>query len=248
MINAKIKKIIIYIQVCALCMCFLSGCSIGPSVDLTEEQTELISEYAAGLLLKYEKGHEIGLSKVADLDFAQLDVTPTPTPIPTPVVVEEEQEALVEDIAGGEYETEQEEVVVPPLNVMFGIPDMNLDFAYAQICDVYPEGEELLFSMSATEGHQLLIMHFNLTNPMASQEHVLARLGDTKVRALINEDIRVRAYLTFLQNDLTSYAGTLESGQTEDAVIVFEVEENIQIDSLKLLLVNGSKQMEYNLN
>lgn len=71
-----IKKISL-IMVFILSVGLLEGCSVGDSVDLTEEQNELVSEYAAGLLLKYEKGHNIGLARVAEVDFKELDVVPT---------------------------------------------------------------------------------------------------------------------------------------------------------------------------
>ena len=86
--RSKSKRILIYIMVSVILSLNLIGC--GESVNLTEEQTELVSEYAAGLLLKYEKGHAIGLSRVADIKFEELDVTPTPTPTPEPTPEPEE--------------------------------------------------------------------------------------------------------------------------------------------------------------
>ena len=52
----------------------LTGCSIVPTLNLTEEQSNLIAEYAAGKLIEYVKGHPGGLMKVEDIDRA--DVNP----------------------------------------------------------------------------------------------------------------------------------------------------------------------------
>ncbi|NLG03082.1 MAG: hypothetical protein GX567_04535 [Clostridia bacterium] len=45
---------------------FLSGCSIVPTIELNDEQSALVSEYAANLILKYESGHANGLEAITD--------------------------------------------------------------------------------------------------------------------------------------------------------------------------------------
>ncbi len=44
-----------------LCM---SGCALVPSVELTEDEQSIIAEYAAGLLLKYDKNYSGSISKI----------------------------------------------------------------------------------------------------------------------------------------------------------------------------------------
>ena len=50
------KKTIILIL--SLIMVFsFAGCSLVPSVELTEDEQKVIAEYSAGLLLKYDKAY-----------------------------------------------------------------------------------------------------------------------------------------------------------------------------------------------
>ncbi|MCF0232482.1 MAG: hypothetical protein HUJ63_09520 [Enterococcus sp.] len=52
------------IMLCVALSFVLGGCGLVPSVELTEEEQKVISEYAAGLLLKYDKNYSgsIGFS------------------------------------------------------------------------------------------------------------------------------------------------------------------------------------------
>lgn len=237
-----------YCLVAVLCTSLLTACS--QSISLTDEETAMISEYAAGLLIKYVRGNNIGLAEVNDIDFSELDRVITPTPIPTPIpeeVPEQANDKPVVDGVAGESEEYAEEIVLPPLADCFGFAGMNLDFSYAELCKTYPEADELVFSMNASEGNLLLIMHFILSNPDSSSANVIAKLNDYKVRALVNGEDRRRAELTFLPNDLTSFLGELAPQQAEDVVLVFEVPENTQISSLALLLVKGGEQLRYDL-
>lgn len=246
-----IKKISL-IMVFILSVGLLEGCSVGDSVELTEEQNELVSEYAAGLLLKYEKGHNIGLTRVAEVDFKELDVVPTPTPEPTPEPIEapsEEEAALVDDISGSSLVNDEVDTkITPPLNEIFGMQGVNIDFTYAELCDVYPETEDLVFSMNASNGNNLLIMHFNVYNPNGESVSVISNKGDYKLRALVNGEDRLRAELTFLTNDLTSYTDNIEPSEAKDTVLVFELADNVSLESLGLLAVNGAEQFEYDFN
>jgi len=245
--NKSIIKKIKYCFVTLLCSGLLTACSQG--VNLTEEQTELISEYAAGLLVKYVRGSSVGLADVKDIDFSELDRIITPTPIPTPAPEEVPEQAsdkpIVDSVSDGS-DGQREEIILPPLAECFGLSGMNLDFSYAELCNTYPEAEDLVFSMNASEGNLLLIMHFILSNPESNNTNVIAKLNDYKVRALVNGEDRRRAELTFLPNDLTSFLGELAPQQAEDVVLVFEVPEDTQISSLALLLVKGGEQLQYN--
>lgn len=247
----RIVKKIAY-ALCIVVVCFnISGCGLVPSVELTQEQTELVAEYAAGMLLKYVKGHESGLMRVSDLDFSELNTTPTPTPIPTPepVVPEpviEDSEALVDDNEGSKGESM--EITLVPMNEAFSLNGAELNFSYGEVVDSYPSDEgELVFAMTATPGMDLLILHFDLSNPTGSDLNLATNLDGYKTRVLINGEDKIRSEITFLTNDLLNYSNTLEAGATDDVVLVFEINEGMQIDTLNLLLVKGSDQMVYNL-
>lgn len=249
------KKITYFIGISMICA-FMSGCSLVTGVDLTEEQSDEISEYAAGLLLKYEKGHKTGIARNNDLDIDALYVTPTPTPIvtPEPEIVEEVQydengDALVsfgsQDEDGDSYVIKESSI---PLNKMFGLDGANLEYSYYELRDAYPESEdELVFAMNAALGKKLLVLHFNMVNITGSDSMYTTMLDGYKVRAVVNGDIRLRSEITFLPNDLLNFSGTIPAGMAGDVVLIYEVPEETDISTLSLRLVKGTDEQIYTL-
>jgi len=250
-LKRKNHIIIAYLLSLVLLMTGLTGCGIVPAVDLNDEQMELVSEYAAGLLLRYVKGHKNGLMHVSGLDFNELNITPTPTPTPTvapiaPVPVIEE--GNVENVSDEKGKKDNIEISLVPINEAFSLNGADLNFSYGELTDTYPSGEDTLaFAMNATPGKDLLILHFDLSNFSGTDLELTSNLNGYKSRVIINEDEKIRGEITFLPNDLMNYSGQLLSGETQDVVLVFEVEEGTQIESLNLLLVNGSDQRYYKL-
>lgn len=233
-------------------MCSFSGCGLIPTVPLDDEQTEIVAEYAAGLLAKYEKGHSMGLVRVNELDMEALYATPTPTPIvtPEPLVPEEPELSYDEDISGEVQNSASEEVqiTIVPLNEAFGFYNGNLDFAYVERCETYPQSEEqLLFAMNSTDGNDLMVVHFALSNQTGDEQSYLTNLKGYKVRFVVNGQDKYRCDFTILPNDLTSLSGKLSSGEMMDSILIFEVPKDKEVYSLDLLLVNGQEQMKYSL-
>ena len=252
--NMKNKKkiTIIYLIAMMLSTFILSGCALTESVNLNDEQEALVTEYAAGLLVKYTKGHEMGLRRVNELDFEELNVAPTPTPAPLPeeLVEEVEDEALVQEVAGdGSGESEPYEIAIMPMNEAFGLYGASLTYDHYDLCKTYPEAtdDELVFSMNATPGNDLLIEHFMLYNGTGSELNCTTNLNGNKIRALINGSEKVRCELTFLMNDLANYSKSMENNFYDDVVLVFEVPEGTQINTLDLLLVGSQGESMYNL-
>lgn len=241
----------------ALCLAMLSGCSLIPTINTSDEDTELVAEYAAGLLVKYNKGHSMGLTRVDDLDISQLYITPTPTPMPVieiDIVPEDENETetevndLTEESDVSNKKPEKEVIPPPPLNEAFGFSNASLELSNIERCDSYPnDDEELLFSMSASEGNDLLIAHFNLTNVSSETQNFMTGLNGYKVRTVINGEEKYRCTFTILPNDMTSFSGNLEAGEVKDVVLVFEVPSSLDIYSMDLMLVNGPDIREYPL-
>lgn len=60
--------------------------------------------------------------------------------------------------------------------------------------------------------------------------------------ASVNGNSKVEAYTTLLLDDLSTYYGNIEPGETEELVLLFEVEEQEQIDTLELDVRQGEKK------
>ncbi len=229
-----------YVLLPILCIMLLGGCNLIPTVQLNEADSVLVAEYAAGLLLKYDGDHENGLMEITDEPI----VVETPEPQQPALTVGDEE-------ADGTAVRDTSELVAPPeLAAAIGIPDFQVSYIDYEICDIYPEQEsdELVFSMQAQEGHDLLILHFDLTNPAAETANCDVVTKAPLFRAMINGN-RVNSQTTILLNDLAVYSGMLEANETVDTVLVFEIEESTaaNLDTLSLLIVANDGDFTYQL-
>ena len=254
----KLRHIISYFLVLVVMALSLCGCGLIPSLELTDEETSVIAEYSAGLLMKYIKGHVNGLQKVYELDFAENANEETASVPEEEMDQTEDMDDTADEEAFDESEGEEAniedakesayEMTMTPLNEAFGLYGAQLTFAYGEIVDSYPNDEEnIVFSMNAADGMDLLILHFNLENPSDSALDLATDTQGYKVRAVINNDQKVRSDITILTNDMLNFSEQLEAGDSRDLVLVFELEEGTDVENLGLLLVNGGDQMFYQL-
>lgn len=232
----RVQTIAICIMIMSL---FLTGCGLYKTVDLTDEQSALISEYAASLLLKYDAEHTNGLMEITD----------------EPIIIEEEsvEEAPPTVDAGQETSedgiliTEPAAVILPPLQETLNVPDFSIEYVSYEICDLYPEAEteELVFSMQVQQGYDLLVLHFNLTNPTDAAADCDIVTNAPLCRLIVNGETRLNRQTTILPNDLGDYMGTVDANTTLDTVMVFEIEESMSDSIEQLALFINAPETDY---
>ena len=269
--NNRVKRTITYVVLVSAVSVILAGCGLVPTLEMSEEQSNLIAEYAAGKLLEYAKGHPGGLMILEDVDRA--DVNPgmqkeeeeVSTLLP-PLAGEPIPEAIP-DAGDGETTPGQDEIVDMPesealvdapegtyeapsraLEEALGINGASLAYDHYEVAATYPPNDtEIAFSMKAAAGKELLILHFALSNPTDQDVEVHTDSDNFKVRLALNGSERLRGDVTFLDNDLMNYSGLLTAGSSVDSVLVFEIPEGEQVSSMDLLVIVDGTEEKYNL-
>lgn len=216
----------------------LTGCT-SPMPDLTQEESDLISEYAVGILLKYDKNYG---NRLVDTSAYE-------------VVVEEPEEELLEEEAeqtpeASEDDTEtvgagqSEETVISPTTVQeyYDIDGIEFQYLGYELTQSYPSTEDdadLFFSMDATEGEQLLVLKFSATNISSEDRNV--NMMDKGVRYLvsINGEPSQRALTTMLLNDMQTYSDIMPAGFSTELVIVVEIPQSVSVESINLILTGN---------
>lgn len=269
----KRRKIrtIIYVCLCTVLSVSLCGCAIVPSLQLSEEQSTLVAEYAAGKLLEYAKGHPGGLMNVQEIDRADVNPgmqkpEPEESELP-PMPAEQPEEAA--DAPAEEQPSDEGAEIIPdasdealvdaPEDVSsstpeksiaeaLGIEGAEITYDHYDIAATYPpEDAELAFSMKAVPGKQLLVVHFNLANPGSEDINAKTDSSGFKIRLMLNGSEKLRGDVTFLDNDLMNYEGLLTPGALVDAVLVFEIKEGEEVSSLDLLILDDNGENRYPL-
>ena len=252
----NVKKFIIFLAGCLI----LTGC--GSQIpDLTPEQTETLTQYAAGVLLKYDKNYDSGImseEEMAELMRKQITSTPTPTPLPQS---EDEKEAsqgasdeIPEDLIGTGAEEPVDNRTIAELFAMEGI---DISYIGYEITQSYPENDtdEWYFAMDAIEGDRLLVLKFRVTNETQEAREVDVLNLTPRFRIFINGGAQINAATTLLTDDLKTLKAALQPGESIDEVIIVEITDaeaqmfnqnavlelliKLQDDSLRIMLEDG---------
>lgn len=232
------------IGVLAISACMLTGC-IDSMPDMTEEQSELVAEYAADMLLKYSPNYHYRIADEEEVASAEAEME---TSQEEETMQEESQPSQdLSQTGSGETvsvgaETSVEDGSEYDLAAFFGMDQFSIMYASCEITDAYPNAESGVgFSVTAPQGYNLLVLHFDVEN--LGEEAAQCDLFDqiSKVTVNVNDAGYVQALSTLLTNDLTTYMEDIPAGEVADAVVVVPVEQT-DLDEIQTAVMQITTQ------
>ncbi len=233
------KRILLVSLICA-CMA-MTACGIAPEVpELSEEDTKLVTEYAAGLMLKYDTKYS---SKLLDEDALAKEEA---------IEAEKRQKELAYKQAAESYlakkqnakkeeaKTESDSTSdgsgsgsgssnqISNIGSFYGLDAFTVDYTGYELCDSYPNGGgDMFMAMDATDGNQLLILKFNVTNSSSEDANFDMFYRSPNFNLSIDGGKNIHQQATLLLDDMAAYNGVIGAGDTEQMVLVFEVDDSI---------------------
>ena len=232
------------IGVLAVSACMLTGC-IDSMPDMTEEQSELVAEYAADMLLKYSPNYHYRIADEEEVASAEAEME---TSQEEETMQEESQPSQdLSQTGSGETvsvgaETSVEDGSEYDLAAFFGMDPFSIMYASCEATDAYPNAESGVgFSVTAPQGYNLLVLHFDVEN--LGEEAAQCDLFDqiSKVTVNVNDAGYVQALSTLLTNDLTTYMEDIPAGEVADAVVVVPVEQT-DLDEIQTAVMQITTQ------
>lgn len=224
----------------------ITGCgSVMP--DLTEEETELISEYASGVLLKYDRVHSGRLMSTSEYEEEENKKAEREQKLLEEKRAEEENTSESDAANDTENDTEvvdvsqDEETASLPATIeeFYGIQNVTFQYAGYELVQSYPAEEEegtLFFSMDATEGMELLVLKFTASNG-SSADQALDMMGyGARFRISVNGGSQENALSTMLLNDLHTYNDVIPAGSSVELVSIIEVPQSTAVESINFIL------------
>ena len=243
--DADVKKAnVLLCSVAAALM--MTGCATVP--DLTQTETELISEYAVGVLLKYDKGH--GRKLVDTTGYETEEETEEPeSELPEEEIPEEEipeepefdEAAEVVDVSQDEEESQP---TISSVEEYYGIPNIMISYTGWEMVDSYPpqsEDETPFFSMDASNGMQLLVLKFNAQNLTAEDQALNMMSYRATFRVSVNGEASKGALATMLENDMQTYDSVIPAGSSVDMVSIGEVPQGTNPNTIDFILRGGEQ-------
>lgn len=239
----KIMKIAVVVFLCTM-MC---GCLETP--PLTDEEMDIVAEYAAELLLKYDKNYTSSLLSKEDMEEdvwgEALETPAAPTPVPenptdvpgnadglTPAPTEPIEEPGVTPLPGDAEETTAQ---LTKVTATEGIKVS---------CDSFEVRSEVVrneyFFLEAKNGKEYLILNFRLEN--TTDRPLVFNASEQKLECSldINTGTVYKLSISMLENDLQYMPIEVPAGETVDAVLVFEItsREKEPIETASFVMMN----------
>lgn len=231
----------ISVLLCSLGLtCILAGC--GREVELTEEENEIITEYAVSLLLKYDKNYNDHLVDLALLE-EELD-SETEEDIPSTEDAAPENNPQDTEPTATEVVDATEEIQASSIEEFYGIQGFSFQYIGYDMTAQYPamaeNPEDAFFAMEATPGTQLLVLKFQAINQSGVEAELdMLRYG-TKLKISVNGEASKNALSTMLLDDLQTYRGTVGAYELAELVAVVEVPTGTSVENLSLMLKNDT--------
>lgn len=229
----------------------LMGC--GSTIpEMTKEQQELVVEYAAGEVLKFDKNHTFKLTDLEEAEEEAKEEQATAEAVPAENGEDEEdapdkQEGILPDDVTV-IDKEQENVSIEQF---LGLDDIQITYTGFEVADSYPSDsdEEVYFYMDATQNRKLLVLKFDLKNTSAGEKDVDLAASQVRYKIIV-DGFAQNALTTLLLNDMAYFQGTLAAGESAEVVVVGEValEQADQVEDLELVMKSVDDTATISLN
>jgi hypothetical protein len=222
--------------------------------ELTDDESDMISEYAAGLLLKYSPNYDyrivdnVEIISAPDEETEDIPQTEENTEEESSTETSETQEeSTPTDTDVPTQEMANVEEVSPDTDIakILGINDVSIKYSSYEICDSYPK-DSSGFSVSAHKENKLLVVHFNIENTSGAPYTLNLLDYNMSARLSYNGDRSSGALNTMLPNDLLSYYDTISTDTATDAVILALVsnESAQDLSAISVKIATGSDTIE----
>lgn len=209
----------------------LGGCG-DALYDLTDDEENVIVNYAAHIVTKYNTYQREGLTYVSPEEpeeTVQEDVSVPQTPdaqgaseAGTSAPAEDTAPAVSVAAAGS-----------ASLDQLFGADGIQMTYAGAQLAPGYMEGD--YYEMTPDAGKKYLVLSIDVANTGADGAGLDILSVNPKFTVVLNQSVKSTAETTLLDTDFSTYQGTIPAGGSTRLVLVFQVPDDVaSADSVEL--------------
>lgn len=229
-----------WIPVVALTAIFLTGCG-EPLHEMTDQEHELVVQYAAKTLSKYniyQKDGVCAVNKALLEDEKQKDTPPEDTEDTKDTETSTEGlDAEVTDTQEGDDKNTQS-FPVATLEQALGLTGIQTSFKEPYLDDMFLK--EGVYAIDAAEGKTFYVMKIALSNNTAESIPIDVLSKDGRFRVEIGKS-KVTATTTLLPEDLANYQGTIAAGETVETVLLFEIDKSVaeNLSGVQLFYTQG---------
>ena len=240
--NKKIWKRRLLAGLIACGIFVTTGC--GQVIDLTDEENHLIAEYAAELLLKYDRNYDTRYNPDELEDTTETMTETDATTEATTEVVTTTEVATTEQDAPADGQTTQAQPVTDEavkedigatvdsdfdIAAFVGESRISVRYAYYMVVDSYPSHDQdgMYIEVQAPEGYKLLVLKFEVENKTNEDQAVDLYNKDVNYNIVVDNSRTTKQMLTILADDLYTYDKTIQASSREETVLLYTVSDSV---------------------
>lgn len=227
-----------------------SGCV--KKLEATQEQTDALAEYMAGMLLKYDENYDRALKPVGAAGEKMTDSIDKQT---DEIDKEDNDNTADTDVSADKSDKKadaadnKDDDRTYSLTELIGQADFEISYQDYRLADIYPENyDKAYFYVEADEGNQLLVIRFNIKNNAKEKKNLNLTDAEIKYQLELAGSQIEKPWFTVLENDLQYIDITVEPEAVTEAVLIYQISKDVDTDSMKLFVSNGDKQLLIPLN
>lgn len=237
--------------VTVIMMLGLTGCG----KELSTEENRIIAEYAAELLLKYDRNYQTKYLDEEDttefIQESQTEDESTEVTTEEPTTEEASEEEKTSDTEASETGDGQE--VLPPsddgsvqdIAVIAGLEGISILYNRCMFLDRYPSIDQdgAFIYLEADEGYKLVVVKFDMINTTSEDRQVDLLNSALDYRLVLNESRAAKPMLTILMDDLGTFSAVVPADSEQSAVLVFQMSDTM-IEKIEQLDIRVTYQNE----
>lgn len=249
---------------CLLTISAMAFALTGCGTDLTEQETRIIGEYAADLLLKYDVNYQERLSEDTQEDGAteatettEATEATTEAATDTQDIPDTETEQNADTTETTESSSSEDDSVVPTVSgntsdiaAIVGLEGISVQYNRCMFLDRYPSLDQdgAFIYLEAEPGYKLVVLKFDIINNTNEDKMVDLLDSGLDYRLVLNETKAAKPMLTILMDDLGTYKAVVPTDTEQSAVLVFQMSDglvdNIQSLNLRVMYQNQENTIQ----
>ncbi|MBQ5561052.1 MAG: hypothetical protein IIT46_14945 [Lachnospiraceae bacterium] len=213
----------------------------GCGVELNDKQTGEVAEYAAGLIVKYDKDYN------ESLIYPEVTPSPIPTLVPKRTYVPTATPSSVRATDGtGKTPSGSNDAptdgVEYTLDQVLGVKNVSISCKGVKLMDEYAEKGNDYFRVYPSKGKKLAVVSLQIKNTSDTVRRVyLAEMG-VSYKLKLADGTTNNAQLTVVSNDLNYLNTSIKAKKKKTAVLIFEVSEKASLKGAELEVVSGERK------
>ena len=231
------KKSIKLFVACLLILSMLCGCG-REFPELTEQQNATVTNYAAQLLLKYDRSYDSRIVDLTKVDEKEPEIQIIPdTDLPQESDDKEEPVEKDPDYIDTDDTIVDGKPVQMTMEEILKLENVDIECLSYSIQDEYPEDGTVV--MSADEGKKLVVFYFLLTNTATESQDIDIRSEYTRFRFYINASKQLNTLATVFEDDLANFNQTAGAGESVLLTLTVQVTEEfaeLEFTNIELLI------------